>query len=377
MIETVGYGYDPTGNIVWLQQPCATVRYGYDAAYRCTTLTLPDGAVVTFDYDTANRRTDAHYPGGFHQHTDYDLSGRVTAVEARDNANTLLDRSTYRYQTDMGADSTLIREITGWFSPHPTGQPTLCSYDGLNRLTQAGPYAYTFDAATNLTSTNEHTFTINAADQYTHIDTARLGWDRAGQLTADEQQVISEYSATHQLTGTTGPEGRLAELAYATANATQLLEGLFRHRRRHGPRHLHPHRPRTRRLHPRRRTHHRHPRPRRPPHRLRHARRSPPHPPLRHSRHRAGSDHLRESSRRHVCLHPLRPAHPHRSARRRQPPCAGSACSRTPTGATTSATATTTHTTPASPNPTPADENSTPTPTPSATPSTIQTQQDW
>ncbi|GAB3691454.1 RHS repeat-associated core domain-containing protein [Saccharopolyspora tripterygii] len=227
VLETVGYGYDPAGNIVWLQQPCATVRYGYDAAYRCTTLTLPDGAVMSFDYDTANRRTDAHYPGGFHQHTDYDLSGRVTAVEARDNANVLLDRSTYRYETDTAADSTLIREITGWFSPHPTGQPTLCTYDGLNRLTQAGPYTYTFDDATNLTSTNEHTFTINAADEYTHIDTTPLGWDRAGQLTADEQQVISEYSATYQLTGTTGPEGRLAEFAYATSDAVQLLEGLY------------------------------------------------------------------------------------------------------------------------------------------------------
>lgn len=226
--ETVAYGYDPAGNLAWLEQPCAKVGYSYDEAHRCTQVTLPDDAVITLDYDAANRRTDTHYPGGFQQHTEYDTAGRPTAVEATNTTTgTRLDRSTYRYRRDDDTDTTLTREITGLFSPHPTGEPTLCDYDGLNRLIQAGPYHYTYDAATNLTSTNEASFTINDADQTTHYNTQRLGFDRAGQLTATHEQTIHEYSPTHQLTGATSPTTRLAEITYSTSDNTQPLEALY------------------------------------------------------------------------------------------------------------------------------------------------------
>ncbi|MFC7343850.1 hypothetical protein [Saccharopolyspora griseoalba] len=158
MLEIVGYGYDPAGNITRIEQPCSTTRYTYDAAYRCITLTLPGGDEVSFDYDEDNRRTDAHFPGGFHQHWQYDAAGRVTAVEARNASGDLLDRSTYRYTTNDGADTTQIQEITGWFSPQPLNASATCDYDSLGQLTRIGQYHYTFDAATNLITSPDGTF---------------------------------------------------------------------------------------------------------------------------------------------------------------------------------------------------------------------------
>lgn len=231
VLEVVGYGYDPAGNITWLEQPCARVDYTYDEAHRCTGVTLPGGEEIGFDYDSANRRTDTHYPGGLTVHTSYDISGRPTAVEATNTTtNTRLDRSTYRYTLDDDTDTTLIREITGLFSPTPTGAAALCDYDGLGRLIQAGPHTYTFDDATNLTSFNEGqpaSFSINDADQYTSYNSQSLGWDRTGQLTATHDGTVNEYSSTHQLTGATSSSQRLAEITYATSDNVQPLEALY------------------------------------------------------------------------------------------------------------------------------------------------------
>lgn len=225
--EIVGYGYDTAGNIIWMEQPCAVTRYAYDAAYRCTTMTLPEGDNVTFDYDDEDRRTAAHYPGGFQQRWEYDDSGRVTAVEARNGADEVLDRSTYRYARDEGADSGKIREITGWFSPQPDGVSTVCDYDELGRLIRAGQYIYTFDDATNLTTSPDGTFTVNDADQYIRFNDTPLGFDRDGQLTATHDGVVQEYSATAQLTGTTTAEGRQSERVFATTDNTQVIEASF------------------------------------------------------------------------------------------------------------------------------------------------------
>jgi RHS repeat-associated protein len=222
---TVTYGYDPAGNVKWIENPygVGATLYDYDAANRLTTLTTPQSEQVTFSYDNANRRTAITNPGGSATHLTYDASSRVQYLDAIGSGNTLLNRSTYSYVFN-GADSTLLRSLVGWASPNPNGTAASFTYDGLNRLLTGGIYSYGYDAASNLTSaTVQGSFTINNANQPTSQDSTTLAWDKAGNWSYASWGNLENavYSPTNQKIAADTQYGRLQTNDYATADQTQ------------------------------------------------------------------------------------------------------------------------------------------------------------
>ncbi len=218
--EFVDYGYDASGNVSWMQDVNGVTRYHYDPAYRVISLDTPWGQNVRFAYDNENRRTRTVYPGGASQQFIYDAAGRVGTMRAY-SGNTVLDTSTYIYALPDGTDTTLLRSVSGWASPNPAGNQVTFSYDGLNRLVQAGSFTYGYDDATNVISTPAASYQINDADQVTQTGGNAVAWDEAGNLAAQAGETVS-YSPTSQQTSRSTATGPGARYAYATADTSQL-----------------------------------------------------------------------------------------------------------------------------------------------------------
>jgi RHS repeat-associated protein len=78
--ESVSFAYDPAGNRISMTDATGTTRYTYDKAGQLTTLTYPDGEVLSMTYDAAGQRTGLTYPGGLTVSYFYDLNARLIAV---------------------------------------------------------------------------------------------------------------------------------------------------------------------------------------------------------------------------------------------------------------------------------------------------------
>ena len=119
------YTYDPAGNVTSqnLQAPsnpaAGLSTYAYDLADRLISWTAPSGPVTNYAYDAAGNRTQA----GASTFT-YDERNRLTS--GPDGTNMWSPRGTL--------DSTTKNGVT-----------TSYGFDGLGRMTTAGPVGYTYD----------------------------------------------------------------------------------------------------------------------------------------------------------------------------------------------------------------------------------------
>ena len=80
----VTYTYDDANRLTQISQGSAIVALGYDAANRRTSLTLPNGIVVTYGYDAASHLTSLSYASGGTSLGNlvytYDAAGRRTSI---------------------------------------------------------------------------------------------------------------------------------------------------------------------------------------------------------------------------------------------------------------------------------------------------------
>jgi len=60
----VTYAYDNVGRLTLIAQSSSATSFGYDIANRRTSLTLPNGVVVSYIYDNDSRLTGITYKFG-------------------------------------------------------------------------------------------------------------------------------------------------------------------------------------------------------------------------------------------------------------------------------------------------------------------------
>ncbi len=139
----VNYTFDNANRLTQTTQGTSTVSLGYDNANRRTSLTLPNGVVVSYSYDTASQLTAMSYQIGSTTLGNltyaYDLAGRRNSMGGSSASTNLpLGVSTTAYNAN--------NELTQW------GTATL-TYDLNGNMTSSGTDGYTWDARNRLVST--------------------------------------------------------------------------------------------------------------------------------------------------------------------------------------------------------------------------------
>ncbi len=76
----VNYSYDNTNRLTGITQGACTLSFAYDVANRRSSLTLPNGIVMSYSYDSASELTGIGYQLGQNSLGNliysYDLAGR-------------------------------------------------------------------------------------------------------------------------------------------------------------------------------------------------------------------------------------------------------------------------------------------------------------
>jgi len=169
------YSYDAAGNVTGVTFTAGglsfTVSYGYDAKGRLTAVS--DGAgQVALSYGANDRLAQVAYPGGVSRVLSYDAASKVTRVEYRDAAGTVLYSEDYAYDGEGNKTRVTYRD----------GTAAVYTYDRLNRLTsETDPETgrktvYQYDPAGNRTAK-----LVYAADGTLQSSIA-YGYNRAGEL---------------------------------------------------------------------------------------------------------------------------------------------------------------------------------------------------
>jgi RHS repeat-associated protein len=159
--SAINYTFDNANRLTNVVQGTQTVIIGYDNANRRTSLTLPNGIVLTYGYDNANQLTSLTYKKGTTTlgtltHT-YDLAGRRITQDG-----------TY-------ARTTVPSALSG------------ISYNAHNELTSQGATNYIYDFNGNLTHDGVKTYVWNERNQLASISggvTASFQYDAAGRRLA-------------------------------------------------------------------------------------------------------------------------------------------------------------------------------------------------
>src|SRR5437667_1134753 len=200
-VKSVQYGYDKASNRTSLTYPggTASLTYAYDAANRLSQIT--QGTLQwTFTYDGAGNRTRLTHPNGTQTVYAYRTNNWLSSISHQTAGGTPFEAISYTYdangnrisQTDSSGTSSygydpLNRLISAAY-PGTYGTwsweydavgnrtqqqvapavPTTYTYDGNNRLTQAGAVVYSYDANGNLTGTSAgQSFRYDAFDRMT------------------------------------------------------------------------------------------------------------------------------------------------------------------------------------------------------------------
>ncbi len=175
----IKYTYDTRGNRISMTTPQGTIRYGYDALSRITSITNPFGQTVSFTYDALSRRTKMIYPNGTTTTYAYDATGRVTQVmHKRTSDQVAIAFDEYDY--DHNGNATTITDKEGAHiyvydklnrltsAAHPSGtslpvRNEIFSYDAVgNRLSDAERTGYIYDAANRLIADSSSTYAYDA-----------------------------------------------------------------------------------------------------------------------------------------------------------------------------------------------------------------------
>ena len=151
--NTVSYGYDDTGNKLYVQTPAGKTQYTYDADNRLASVKSPDGATTTYGYDHVGNRSWIQRPNGVLASYTYNMLNRLTNITnytVSAGAGGVI--SSYTYALDPAGRRTGVAE-SGSASQNAS---TAYQYDEDDRLTSeagpAGDIAYAYDGVGNRTS---------------------------------------------------------------------------------------------------------------------------------------------------------------------------------------------------------------------------------
>jgi RHS repeat-associated protein len=190
---TTNYSYDVFDRLLSVAGPAGATQYAYDAVGNRTSLTYPNGKVVSYQYDALNRLSHVTDWAGKVTAYAYDAAGNLAGTTfpngasssyGYDNANRLLQItnqagaktvSSFNYSLDSAGNRVQVvssaagltkygydplNRLTSWTSP--SGQVTQYSYDTVgNRVglvSTAGTTSYTYDDADRMLTAGTSTF---------------------------------------------------------------------------------------------------------------------------------------------------------------------------------------------------------------------------
>jgi RHS repeat-associated protein len=158
------YNYDNANRLTQISQGSAAVSFAYDSSNRRTSLTLPNGIVMSYGYDNASQLTGITYANG----------------------STTLGTLTYAYdlagrRTQMGGSYAQIGLPLG---------VSEAEYNANNQLTEWGTASLFYDANGNMTSDGVNSFNWNARSQMSSMNSSSVSFQydpygrRAGKTAA-------------------------------------------------------------------------------------------------------------------------------------------------------------------------------------------------
>jgi RHS repeat-associated protein len=204
--NTTLYDYDSKGFLNHYETNGNAVTYGNDSAGRMTSMTYPDGQIVSYAYDAANALTgiDINLGSGAQDLADYlhDDMGRVTDVTWGD-----LSSTTFDYDGIGRLDIHTLKDSTNT----DFNETTL----GYNPASQIVSRTVTDSAMqTLLPISSPASYVANDLNQYTTVDnTDPLYYDDNGNLTAYDGWSYG-YDAHNRLVSATQPAGTSLDLDY-------------------------------------------------------------------------------------------------------------------------------------------------------------------
>lgn len=181
--NVVGYEYDNNGNITKITYPDGkSVVYGYNANNQMITVSDWNNKTIRYNYRPDGQLHNIFYPNKMSCNYIYDYMGRLVKVEwVRKNSTNVIAQYTFSY--DKGSR---IEEF-GRTEPFDTviinQSIENYSYNSANRLSQAGPYAYTYDANGNTLTKGSTSFTYDIYNRLTSItgnENITFGYDGEG-----------------------------------------------------------------------------------------------------------------------------------------------------------------------------------------------------
>ncbi|MFZ3200580.1 MAG: RHS repeat-associated core domain-containing protein [Candidatus Acidiferrales bacterium] len=190
----VNYSYDNASRLTGIAQGASAVSFVYDSANRRTSLTLPNGVVMSYSYDSASQLSAINYQLGTNSLGNltysYDLAGRRTSMGGSYAAANL---------------------------PQPV---SLTAYDAANELTEWGGATPVYDANGNTLSDGTNSYAWNGRNQLASMNmgAASFQYDPLGRRVA--KTVL--FGTTNYLYDGANP---VQELAGTTPTAN-LLTGL-------------------------------------------------------------------------------------------------------------------------------------------------------
>jgi RHS repeat-associated protein len=141
--ETVSYSYDAVGNRLTVTDPTGQTTYSYDPIYRLTGVTDPFSQTVGYSYDPKGNVIGLVYPDSEVVTYDYDALDRLTGVVDWDS-----NQTAYSYD-DAGQllQQVLPNGITSTYQYDDAGQLTLLQHAGLTQTVAS--YGYSYDLVGN------------------------------------------------------------------------------------------------------------------------------------------------------------------------------------------------------------------------------------
>ena len=180
--KTIGYQYDPNGNIVAITYPDGKqVQYTYDKNNRMMSVTDWTGMTVSYAYNSINLLTTITPPDNGPTTYSYDLAGRLTGLT---NARSRGGPNTYAFTLDQNGNRTtaVVQEP---LNNAVAAKTQSSNYDAANRIQNAGSTTFNFDANGNMTRKTEGSSVTN----YSYDFNDRLTSDQVNSFSYNGQGV--------------------------------------------------------------------------------------------------------------------------------------------------------------------------------------------
>ena len=220
---TVGYDYDPAGNLETLTTGGNHVRaYTYNNLNQATSIVYSAPGVsdqtYTLGYDGDGQTSSITYPNGVVTTYTYDDAGRLDDLLTVKGSTDIVDQTVGHTASGSSDDQHRIGYVIDRVNS-PTTR-TIYSYDTRGRLTEAATrpnaggsnltrYTYTYDADSNrltakeTVANNNNTFTYDTLTSRITADTSgNYTYDtgKAGNLVASPDYTTLDYNSAGQLT---------------------------------------------------------------------------------------------------------------------------------------------------------------------------------